>query len=808
MIIFVRTSSKTLVDELKKQLNSYLLTELQINDIRISSLKNFPNITVVLDHVVIKEFPKESGKNLAELDNIYLVINLLDFIKKDYNIQKIICSHGNISIKRYNDGIFNYEIFKPAEKVETASNVDFKIKKASFQDVNFFYIDNLNDFDCSTIVIKADFKGNLTSSPYKMDVFVKSVGIVSHYNKKSYEHDDNIELHTALNYNSEEKIFELLDTKLIIDKNKIEIDGSYMYNLEKKFSSFNISLNAESIKTETIIDYLPDIYKNGLLLYNIKGNLDLKARIEGVYNKKRFPSINLSFRTDNSEISHKTEKFAVEKLKLSGEFSNNGKSSLKDFKLTITEFSGITDKNNFSGRIALQDFIEPYINLSFKSKIKLISLNPFLKNQAVKFDSGSADLDIIYIGRLKEMKTFNEHEKVDVKLILENAGLTIHSDTRISDLNTNMHIDDKQAVVNTFSGKVNQTSISFKGSITGLVSYLLKSSLNLQVNGDLAIDKIDITKKNKISNKYQQSFILPALNGLDFDVNLQLGELNIPGFYASQIKGNVKVKNENIIAKGLNFKTPYGSGVLTGMLSKSPHNEITFEGQSDLSKVDLNKLFVQFRNFGQNNLTSKNLKGLADANIQIIFSFDSNFNFIESNLYALADITITNGELNNYQTIQNLFGFIKLKKMNNIVFDKIQNTIIIKDREISIPKMVMNSSAFNMEVQGRHTFDNQIEYNLKINVTKLFFGKNKIDRKQFENAEDDSKGGINMYVTVYGDASDPKYKFSKSTVGTKVNDGLKNQKKEIKEIIKRQKDKTKNNQNNNNNDYELQWDDN
>jgi hypothetical protein len=113
-----------------------------------------------------------------------------------------------------------------------------------------------------------------------------------------------------------------------------------------------------------------------------------------------------------------------------------------------------------------------------------------------------------------------------------------------------------------------------------------------------------------------------------------------------------------------------------------------------------------------------------------------------------------------------------------------------------------------MEVQGRHTFDNQIEYNLKINVTKLFFGKNKIDRKQFENAEDDSKGGINMYVTVYGDASDPKYKFSKSTVGTKVNDGLKNQKKEIKEIIKRQKDKTKNNQNNNNNDYELQWDDN
>jgi len=342
----------------------------------------------------------------------------------------------------------------------------------------------------------------------------------------------------------------------------------------------------------------------------------------------------------------------------------------------------------------------------------------------------------------------------------------------------------------------------------GLIPYLLKNSLNLEIIGDLEIDKIDLTKKkNKISNKYNQSFLLPVLSGLDFDVNLQLGELIIPGFIANQLIGSVKVKNENIIAKNLNFKTSYGNGILTGMLSKSPHNEITFEGQSVLSKVDLNKLFMQFKNFGQGNITYENLKGIADANIQVIFSFDSNFNFIESKLYALADISITNGQLINYQTIQNLFGFIKLRKMNNIMFNKIQNTVIIKDREVSVPKMTMNSSAFNMEIQGWHTFDNQLEYNMKINLTKLFFGRNKIDKIQIENGEDDTKGGINLYVTMYGNGSDPKYKFSKSSMGNKVNDGLKSQKKEIKEILKKQKVKT-NQKQNNNNDYDLLWDDN
>lgn len=811
MIIFVQTNNKTVVNELKKQLNKYLLTEVQINNMHISSLRNFPNITLILDKVVVKEVPKESGLNLAELDKVYLVMNLIDFIRKDYIIQKVICSSGKINIRRYLNNTYNYDIWKTTSTDSTTSNIDFEINKAIFQNINLFYIDYPLDYNFTATVTKCDLKGNLTESPYKMTVHSKTKDLKLRVHKRNFAKDDLVGIQTNLIYDAENEIFELHQSKLWIDQNKIEIDGSYIYNFKKSTAKIDLALEANSLSYNTIFDYLPDTYKYELKDYLIEGNVSFKVRIKGIYDENKFPSIQVDFNTDNTDISNESEKFSIKKIKLDGTFNNGGKSNSASYKISIPGFQGVIDNNKIKGSIVIQNISNPYLDIKLKSKISLISLNTFLKTSSFKFDSGFVDLDLIYKGKIKGIKTMSDQEKIEAKLILESGGLTDKSGNEIRKLYGNIHIAENQVIVKGLSAKINQTGYSFDGSITGLITYLLKKSLNLEIDGDLSIDKVDLTKKKKISNKYNQSFFLPELTGFDFDINLKVGELVIPGFSANQLIGKIQVKNENIIAKNLNIKTSYGSGIITGMLSKSPRNEIIFEGQSVLSKIDLNKLFVQFKNFGQNNITDKNLKGLADANIQLIFSFDSNFNFIESNFYALADITITNGELINYQTIQNLFGFIKLKKMNYILFDKIQNTIIIKDREINIPKMTMKSSACNMEVQGRHTFDNQMEYNMKINLTKLFFGKNKIDINQFENSEDDTKGGINLYVTMYGDGSNPKFKLNKSSMQIKVKDGLQNQKKEMKEILKKKHEEKKEgvkNDKQNNNDFELEWDDN
>jgi hypothetical protein len=810
LFLFVQTNSKTVVSELKKQLNKYLLTEVQINDIDISSLKHFPNITVILDKVVVKEVPKESGLNLAELDKVYLVINLIDFLRKDYIIQKAVCNNGKINIKRYLDKSWNYDVWKTTSSDTSASDVEFQIDKAIFQDIELYYIDYPYNYYFKTLVDKCDLKGKLTESPYKIQVHSKSRNLSLKVHQRNFTKDEVVEIQTVLDYDSDNEIFQLHQTKLWIDENKIEVDGSYIYNFKNSQSRMDLVLKAKSLNYKTVFDYLPNSYKLKLKDFNIKGGISFKATVKGVYDSKRFPAIDIDFQTNNTDLNDQAANLFIENIKLSGTFSNKGSGNLSAYFLSIPGFSAKIDNNDVSGSFVLQDFNNPYININFKSKISSKSLNTFVKKQNILFDSGSVDIDFAFKGKVAGLKNISEHEQINAKFILEGISAKDQTGNKIDHLNGILQVKENQVFVDNLSANFNNINFKFSGNLEGLIPYIVSNISKIKVKGNLDIDKINLNTQGDNKVKKQQSFKIPDLRAFDIELNTRVDELLSPGFSASQVNGIIKVKDNSIIAKNLNFKTSSGNISLSGMIRKTGSNEITFEGKSVLSKIDLTKLFIEFNNFGQNNLTDKHLRGTVDADIDMIVSFDSNFNWIESGLYAMADITISNGELINYKTIQNLLGFIKLKKMDHLKFDKMQNTIIIKDRRIDIPKMTLNSSAFNMDIQGWHTFDNQIEYNMKINLTQLFFGKNKVDKAQFENGEDDTKGGINMYVTMYGTVSDPQFRFNKSSVKTKAKESIGNQKKEMKEILQKKKDEKsgKNTQENNNNDFELEWDEN
>ena len=66
-------------------------------------------------------------------------------------------------------------------------------------------------------------------------------------------------------------------------------------------------------------------------------------------------------------------------------------------------------------------------------------------------------------------------------------------------------------------------------------------------------------------------------------------------------------------------------------------------------------------------------------------------------------------------------GFVKMKKMKDIEFDRLENSILIKDRTITIPNMDIRNSAFTMSLAWTHNFDDEIDYHFKINLTDLFF---------------------------------------------------------------------------------------
>ena len=188
-------------------------------------------------------------------------------------------------------------------------------------------------------------------------------------------------------------------------------------------------------------------------------------------------------------------------------------------------------------------------------------------------------------------------------------------------------------------------------------------------------------------------------------------------------------------------------------------------------------MFEQFDNFDQTTLTEKNIKGRISANLyEMNIRWDKDFKLDEQSIYTLCDMKIENGELIDYKPLESLSGFVKMKELRHIKFSTLENKIEIKDRVIILPAMQIKSSALDMSISGKHTFDDVIDYQFKMSLADMMVRKFLGGNKQQDNYEEDAEGGVNVYISMTGTVNEPIIEYNKREAKQKLKEsGLEEQ---------------------------------
>ena len=150
-------------------------------------------------------------------------------------------------------------------------------------------------------------------------------------------------------------------------------------------------------------------------------------------------------------------------------------------------------------------------------------------------------------------------------------------------------------------------------------------------------------------------------------------------------------------------------------------------------------------------------------------------------------MTIANGELNNVESMKSLSRFIALKELENIRFATLKNQIEIKKQVITIPKMEINSSALNLTASGTHTFNNDIDYKIRLSLNELLAKKARAAKKQndeFGEVADDGLGRTNIFLSMTGNISNPVIRYDSKAAVQNVKQNIQVEKQNLKGSLK------------------------
>ena len=279
-------------------------------------------------------------------------------------------------------------------------------------------------------------------------------------------------------------------------------------------------------------------------------------------------------------------------------------------------------------------------------------------------------------------------------------------------------------------------------------------------------------------------------------MKLTVGTLRYEQHIFSNILGKMQIQKRRLHFPQLSLVNAEAlvSGAL--VIEEKLPEIFTITAQVATKNLKFKPLFKEWDNFEQSVLTDQNISGRAEAELYFYAPFDLRSGIIMKSIDAKLDLRVYDGQLKNVSSFNDITQSLKTssgklvlgkknidlleQKLGSISFNTLENSILIKDGILRIPKMHIGSTALDMDVSGTHSFENEIDYRFIFRFRDLM--QNERD-SEFGQVIDDGTG-IKMYMRMHGTLDNPIIEWDNTSRKEQAKENREQAKQDAKSILK------------------------
>lgn len=806
------------IAELNKQLNTEIIVDGKNIDFTI--IKSFPFASIDFKDIKALDATEDKKKDtLFTAHKISLQFNIVDIFYKNYHVKKIEVDDGDIDIRIDKKGKDNYHFWKSTPETDT-SKFSFDLEEIVLNNVQFSYKNYKSKQNINLLVNKSSLSGKFSESTYSLetesDLFINKIKLdgITYLRKK------NTKAKIALYVDNTIMSYKIQNGKIQIEDLFFELTGNVLESQANDELIINLGIRGEDMNIRSVLSIIPDQYKERINDYESTGDFYFDAVVKGALSDTKTPFIEAEFGMKNADITHVKNNITLHNVNLKGHYTNGNKNNSETSVLEIIPFSASIDQGSISGELSIRDFNDPFIESKIKADLSLEEIQKFIKVDTIESITGKLKMDAVFNGKWKRMNTStSENFTASGNLLISDMNIKLKNNPLIfNNIHGDFNFDNNDLMVNILKGNVSESDFEMKGTFKNSFGFLLKENQDITIEANLYskyINLNEILANKEEDTKSTSHYKLKFSEHINVKLNSEIEHISFRKFDAKNISGIIILKDKKMMADPIKFSTMNGNITMSGLVDGSDSAKILLTCISDVNKINVTQLFTVFENFTQSYVTDQNIKGIITAKVQFSSVLDPELTMDMTKLYAGIDMTIENGELNNVESMKSLSRFIELKELSNIRFATLKNSFEIKNNTLSFPKMEIKSSALDIILSGTHTYDNEINYKIKLSMNELLSKKAKKAKKandEFGEVADDGLGRTNIFLSMTGTVDNPIIKYDTKEAIQHIKQELKDEKRTLKTLLKEEfglfkKDSTLNNKTKKeDNKFIIQWD--
>ena len=755
----------------------------KVEDISFSFIRKFPYASIELKGVSSDGIKTNySNTPLIQANSIFFQFNFWEVLGNDLKLKIISVHDAKINLRTTANGVNNYDIFKKSRNSSPdKDSLNLAIESFEFQNVDFTYINAKIKHDYAITFLDTKFSGAFTTDLYDLkadgDLYVMKLKM----NEVNYIDHKNVHLSLTTTINTKSETYSFSNSKLKLEELELAVNGKIQES--EKGTDYNLSIISNETTITGLLSLIPGTYSEQLNNYSCDGNVEFKLSINGTYNDKAVPTIIANFGASNASLKPNGSDYTLKNISFKGYYKNRISKSEPFEQLVVNHFSAQLENQPLSADFTIKDFSNPSVTVSTKANLNLAVLSTFYKPDTIETMSGTITIDGNISGHVKDKTSWISEGTLTVNGV--NFKLK-GKEIPFTDFNGNVQLTQNRLTVENFKGNIAGSDLNLNGNIDNLYGYLLTNQQPVSVTAQFLsrnIDLNEILEDKSTSTASDTTYRLSFDPRINLNLNVNIGMLTFRKFQAWQLKGDIGLHDEILNTSNLSIKTCEGTLLLDGALNASDRDSLLITCNANIRQLDMNTLFYQLGNFGQEVITDKNIKGKVTANVQFASTWSKDLHCNTNRIYTQSNLTIENGELNNFEPLLALSKYVKGADFKNIKFSTLKNSIEIKNQTIYIPTMEIRSSAMDLTLSGTHSFDNIVDYHFQLYLSQLLGKKVKNMNTEFGTIEDDGLGRIRIYLSMKGPVSSPKITYDRKGFEQNLEKDLKEEKQTFKNIL-------------------------
>lgn len=776
--VYFNRNKTEIIAKINTKINENINGKFHVGDFHYKFLTGFPNFTLALKDVEIKDNQWSVHKHtLLKAKEIEARLNVWSLIQNEINIHKILINDAAIYIYKAENGYSNVNIFKPKNKKPATTNEkpETTIDNVNFNNVQVI-IDNhlghkLFNFNVANLQTKVDYENDNWHTNLYLKTKINSLAFNTVHG--SFAKEKELEGNFDISYNDETEKIDIKTQNLKIGADSFDIVA--FFNIGKGNSLFGINI-ATKILWKNASNLLSANISSKLNQFDLKKPIEVNCDIKGDLNAEGDPKIVVQAHIKNNELTIPDGLFTNCSFK--GIFTNNfkPKNGFNDpnSAIVLSHFKAEYDNIPLTIQQAVINNLEkPIATGIVNSDFDISKLNGMMNEKVLHFVSGHAHANLKFQFDIVDLYINKPRFIGDVDI--DKATFEyVPKNIRAEKTDVKLSFTEKALYIKKIAYKHKKNIIRIDGRIENFLNLYYDAPEKMVVNWNIYCPYIDVKQflgilKNSPSQKVAQK--KPAKKNMNFTnqlksvidkctavINLKADKINYGNMTATNTKATLQMSDSKLLLKNGNLQTSGGSISFSGSVEPSG-NHFVFSSMAQVHRVDIASFLKSFNNFGIKSFSPKNIHGKLSSNANVVGLMSSKGDLIVNSMKGKLKFNVNQGALLNFEPIVKVGKFaFPFRDVKNITFSDLSGDLNLRGEQVDIKDLTISSSVLNFDVDGIYSFGRGT--NLALTVP-LRNSKNDAKLATKEKRKAVRERGIVLHLIAYDNEGKIKVKWGK-----------------------------------------------